>query len=81
MTNNKGFTVIELMIVVAILCIALVIGFTAFQAIRGSNDGITWSIVGGMQQTTCISGYRFTVNQRGYTTQILGADGKPLPCN
>lgn len=79
MIRNKGFSLIELLIVFAIVALLVMIGFNVSKL--SSSDDVTWSYVGGMQQTTCIGGFQFTVNQNGYTTQILGADGKPLACN
>lgn len=78
MVHNNGFTLIEMLILIAIVGILAAVAFAGFNTGQGN---VSWNLVGGMQQTTCISGFQFTVNQRGYTTQILGADGKPLPCN
>jgi prepilin-type N-terminal cleavage/methylation domain-containing protein len=78
---QKGFTVIELMIVIVIVGI---IGFMAFASSQGIDVSGGREVsygVGGLTETRCIGGYKFVVGGKGYPTQILDSNGHGVSCN
>lgn len=79
MRNQQGFTLIELMIVVAIGMIVLSIIAGAVGAMNGSSN-ISIGI-NGMTEARCIEGYKFIINQDGHTKQILDEFGKGVRCS
>lgn len=70
---KNGFTLIEMMIVVAVLAIVGRVGYLAF------DNNSQWSLGAGWTRKTCINGMLFVQNHRAIT-QILGADGKGIGC-
>lgn len=66
MNKLKGFTLIELMIVIAIIAIIVAI---IFPAINGGELGVT-----------CKAGYKFSVDMNGYQQQIFDENGRAIPC-
>ena len=81
MMKSKGFTVIELMIVIAIVGI---IGAMAIPVLFGiapsSNSTVSYG-VNGITESRCIDGYKFIVGQHGYSQQVIGANGGGVQCN
>lgn len=78
MTNQKGFTLIELMVVVVIGLIALTMIANAVGFASG-NSSISFG-VNGMTESRCIDGYKFIVSQDGNARQILDEFGKGARC-
>lgn len=78
MFNQRGFTLIELMVAIVIILIITMIGF---GAINGTTQGnaISWGI-NGMTESRCIDGYKFIVSQDGGARQILDEFGKGARC-
>jgi prepilin-type N-terminal cleavage/methylation domain-containing protein len=72
MNKHKGFTLIELMIVIAIILILAAIAFPAYQE---HNNPTTSE----QKYTQCINGVKFTTANT--PTQIIGEDGRGISCN
>lgn len=78
MLEQKGFTLIELMIVIAIICI---FGTIVLGAVGASNGNSNISIgINGMMESRCVEGYKFIIDQDGRTRQILDEFGKGVRC-
>lgn len=78
MIKRKGFTLIEVLIVFAIICI---FGTIILGAVSASNGNSNISIgVNGMMETRCVEGYKFIVDQNGNSRQILDEFGKGARC-
>ncbi len=77
--KQRGFTLIEMMI-------AVVIGLTVLLMIAGavgstsSNSNISYGI-NGMTESRCIEGYKFILDSKGNTRQILDEFGKGVRCD
>jgi prepilin-type N-terminal cleavage/methylation domain-containing protein len=76
--KQRGFTLIELMITFAIIAILIMV---ALPAIIGSSSKSNISIgVNGMTESRCIEGYKFIIDQKGNSRQILDEFGKGVKC-
>ena len=79
MKTQRGFTLIELFITIVIVMIVGTIGFNFYI---GSQNGFSNISVGvnGMTESRCIDGYKFTIDQRGFTRQIMDSVGHGVQC-
>lgn len=74
--KQRGFTLIELITVFIIIAI---VGMVGLGAINSSNNNITYGAM-GMTESRCIEGYKFVMDQRGNSRQILDEFGKGVRC-
>lgn len=79
MKTNRGFTLIELMIIIVIVMVVGIIGFNFYT---GSQNGFSNISAGfnGMTESRCIDGYKFTIDRRGFTRQIMDSVGHGVQC-
>ncbi len=78
--KQRGFTLIELMVVFVVITIFIMIAIPAITGSRSLNGGnVTWGI-NGMTESRCIEGYKFIVGQEGQARQILDEFGKGVRC-
>ena len=70
MNKINGFTLVELLIVMAIVGI---IGSIAFNAATGQQNGF-------LTGTSCKAGVTFSIDVNGTAQQIIGVDGRAIPC-
>jgi prepilin-type N-terminal cleavage/methylation domain-containing protein len=79
MIKQKGFTLIELMVVFVMLTVIGLIAAPVIMGVPMSNNNVTWG-VNGMTESRCIEGYKFVVDQQGNARQILDEFGKGARC-
>ena len=85
--KNKGFTLIELMIIIAIMGIIAAVVVSAYRSgkynetspKKDENQNISFGF-NGTTEVRCISGYKFVIGSRGDTTQILDSQGHGVSC-
>jgi len=77
MTNQRGFTLIEMMVVFVIIMCMLMLAFGGVSALNG-NSNISVGI-NGVTESRCIEGYKFVISQDS-TRQILDEFGKGVRC-
>ena len=75
--NEKGFTSIEVMIVIAIILILVRVGYNGVQGLNSGNA--VSSGLGGIVEERCIGGYKHTVSN-GQARQIMDEYGKGVKC-
>ena len=79
MTNKlRGFTLIEMMIVIVMLLIAATVIANVAGGISG-NSTVSYG-VNGMTESRCIENYKFIIDQKGNSRQILDEFGKGVRC-
>lgn len=76
--KQKGFTLIELMVVIVIAMVIVMMLATGFAGMSGNNQ-ISVGI-NGIAESRCIEGYKFVINQDGAMRQILDEFGKGVRC-
>ena len=79
MKINRGFTLIESMIVIAIVAIVAAMGFNFYTGSQSGFSNVSMGI-NGMAESRCIDGYKFIIGQRGFPQQVIGANGGGVQC-
>ncbi len=77
--KQRGFTLIELMVVLAVLGIVVAIAMPVLMGSTGQTNNVSWG-VNGMTESRCIEGYKFVIDQKGNSRQILDEFGKGVKC-
>lgn len=79
MNKNLGFATIEFFIA---LVIVMIICTTCFNIYTGAQIGFSNVSMGinGMTESRCIDGFKFTIDQRGFTRQIMDELGHGVKC-
>jgi prepilin-type N-terminal cleavage/methylation domain-containing protein len=77
--KQRGFTLIELMVVLALLGIVVAVAMPVLMGSTGQTNNVSWG-VNGMTESRCIEGYKFVIDQKGNSRQILDEFGKGVKC-
>ena len=77
---NKGFTLIELMIVVAIVAIIAAIAIPAIFGVANNDREMSVGI-NGVTEVRCIDGYKFVIGSGGQARQVMDEYGHGVRCD
>lgn len=77
--KQRGFTLIELLVVLSILGIVVAVAMPVLMGTTGQTNNVSWG-VNGMTESRCIEGYKFIIDQKGNSRQILDEFGKGVKC-
>jgi prepilin-type N-terminal cleavage/methylation domain-containing protein len=77
--KQRGFTLIEVMVAIVFVSILIMIAIPVMVGAPVSNGSITYG-VNGMTESRCIEGYKFIIDQKGNSRQILDEFGKGVKC-
>ena len=77
--KQRGFTLIEVMVVVAIIAILAAVAVPAIFGVKGGSN-ISYGI-NGIAESRCIEGYKFVLDNKGNARQILDEFGKGVRCD
>jgi prepilin-type N-terminal cleavage/methylation domain-containing protein len=77
--KQRGFTLIEIMISIVFVSVLILIAIPVITGSTSNNSSVTWGY-NGMTESRCIEGYKFVIDQRGNSRQILDEFGKGVRC-
>lgn len=77
--KQRGFTLIETMVCIVIGATILLIAATALFGFSNGTGNISYGAM-GMTESRCIENYKFIMDQRGNSRQILDEFGKGVRC-
>ena len=76
-SKMKGFTAVEVLIVIAILGILIALGINAYN---GKSSGTISYGFNGALETRCVGGHFFVIGPKGQLEQVLDSKGNGVPC-
>lgn len=76
--KQRGMTLIEIMVLCVIAAIVIMVDIPVIVGGANTNN-ITYGAM-GMTESRCIEGYKFIIDQRGNSRQILDEFGKGVRC-
>lgn len=80
MRSDDSFnTMFNIVFVLVVFGIIMTIGLNIYGVMTG-NSTVSFG-VNGTTEMRCIEGYKFTIDQRGRSVQVLDEFGKGLRCN
>ena len=77
MKASKGFTAVEILIVIAILGILVAMGVNAYN---GKSAGTVSYGFNGALETRCVGNHFFVIGPKGQLEQVLDSKGNGVPC-
>lgn len=76
---NKGFTLIELMIVLVMIFIGALIFAMVIGGVTNKNSSISFGAT-GIVETRCVDGVKVMIGPRGWVQQIVDDQGRAIKC-
>ena len=78
--KQRGMTLIEIMVCIVFASVIILIAIPVITGASIGGGNISYGI-NGMTESRCIEGYKFVIDQKGNSRQILDEFGKGVRCN